>query len=159
MTMPHQQFLDLYARQVGVVYRVCFSFMKNRAATEDAVQETFIKALTKAPDFDGPAHEQAWLVRTAGNVCKDMLKSWWHKTVIHAVAEDVAAEPVADETLAAVMALPDRYKQAVYLFYYEGYTTKQIAQALRRRESTVRSHLSEARALLRERIGGNDKEP
>ena len=158
MALSDQRLLDLYNRQVGAVYRVCFSYMKNRPATEDAVQETFIKALTKAPEFDGPAHEQAWLVRTAGNTCKDMLKSSWHQTVTLDPAADIVAEPVIDETLAAVLALPDKYKQAVYLFYYEGYPTNQIAQALGRPESTVRSHLSEARALLRRTLGEDDEE-
>ena len=158
MALSEQQFVDLYYRQVGAVYRVCFSYMKNRPATEDAVQETFVKALSKAPVFDGPTHEQAWLVRTAGNTCKDMLKSSWHQTVTLDPAADAVAEPVIDETLAAVLALPDKYKQAVYLFYYEGYRTNQIAQALGRRESTVRSHLSEARALLARTLGGQDEE-
>jgi len=152
LALTDQEFTALYTRHVGMVYRVCFAYMKCRARTDDMVQETFVRAMTRAPRFDGPTHEKAWLIRTATNVCKDSLKSWWRRSVNLDPAADTTEDNTTDTTLTAVLALPDRYKAAVYLFYYEGYATAEIATMLDRPESTVRNHLSEARRLLRAQL-------
>lgn len=153
--LTEQQTVTLYERHVAMVYRVCFAYMKSSSQTEDAVQETFIRAMTKAPSFDGRTHEQAWLLRVATNVCKDMLKTWWRKRISLDNSADVAVNDHVDATLLAVLALPDKYKVAVYLFYYEGYATAEIAQMCGRAESTVRNDLSRARRLLRTQLGGD----
>lgn len=153
-----EHFTQFYHRHVAMVYRLCFAYLKSPAPTEDAVQETFVKALTKAPRFEGAKHEQAWLARTAGNVCKDVLKSWWRRKISLDDTADSVDPHRCDTTLIAVLALPDKYKSVVYLFYYEGYTTPEIAQALRRPESTVRNHLSEARRILRKKLGESNAE-
>jgi len=66
----------IYTRHVKTIYRVCYTYMKNPADTEDAVSETFIKMIKSAPAFESEEHEKAWLIRTAVNVCKDVLKVW-----------------------------------------------------------------------------------
>jgi len=147
---------EIYARHVQTVYRVCFTYMKNAADTEDAVSETFIKLLKAAPLFDGEEHEKAWLIRTAANVCKDNLKHWWRKR------EDLAeyAEKLEthdfffkDDVTDAIFKLPEKYKSVVYLYYFEGYTGAEIAEMLRKPHSTIRNYLREARNILRERLG------
>ena len=70
-----QQFVEVYSRQVDTVYRVCYSFMKNKADTEDLVQETFLKLLSTKKEFENERHERAWLIVTASNLCKDTLKN------------------------------------------------------------------------------------
>ena len=151
---------DIYERQWQTVWRVCFSFLKNRADTEDAVQETFLRLIRYAPELESPEHEKAWLIRTAANVCKNELKHWWRKREDIGDYEEraVTEEPAADETLLAVMELPEKYKTAVYLYYYEGYSGKEIAAMLQKPASTVRNRLRAARALLRERLGEFDEE-
>lgn len=105
--------------------------------------------------FNDAEHEKAWLIVCAQNHCRDVLKSA-HRTRQTALPEDIADERRArqDETLDAVLALPEKYKTCVYLFYYEGYRTAEIAALTGVPSSTVRSHLSEARALLKTMLGG-----
>jgi RNA polymerase sigma-70 factor (ECF subfamily) len=148
-TLTDQQFTLFYERHVAMVYRVCFAYLKASAPTEDAVQETFIKAWRQAPQFESEAHETGWLVKTASNLCKDILKSWWRRKVGLDPDPDSCENLGIDNTLLAILALPDKYKAAVYLYYYEGYRSAEIAQILGRTNSTVRSYLSEARTLLR----------
>ena len=143
-------FEDAYKRHFLMVYRVCFSYMKNKADTEDAVADVFIKLLRNGT-FETNEHEKAWLLRTAVNKCKDNLKHWWRKRAnIDDYANLQHDNPFnIDETLKAVMALPARYKDVIYLYYYEGYKTEEIAGILKKPHSTVRNHLREARNLLK----------
>jgi RNA polymerase sigma factor, sigma-70 family len=148
----------IYTRQVKTVYRVCFACMKNPADTEDAVQDTFFRLIEKGPAFESEEHEKAWLIRTATNICKNMLKHWWrrrediddHRDLAGTEGRDVAEN---DFILDEVMRLPEKYKTAVYLYYYEGYSGAEIAGVLKKPQSTVRNWLHEARGILRERLG------
>lgn len=69
-----EEFVEIYNRHVDTVYRVCFSFMKNAADTEDMVQETFLKLISCKKKFTSKEHEKAWLIVTASNTCKDELR-------------------------------------------------------------------------------------
>lgn len=153
--MTEDQFIEVYSRQVTTVYRVCYSFMKNRADAEDMVQETFLRMLSAKVRFENERHEKAWLVVTASNLCKDSLKKWWRKNEnIEDYGEIAAEEPQEDSILECILRLPADYKDAVYLYYYEGYTTVEIARHLKCPEATVRSRLSRARKQLQSMMGG-----
>ncbi|WP_255467479.1 RNA polymerase sigma factor [Raoultibacter phocaeensis] len=151
----------MYHRHVKTVYRLCFSFLKTEADAEDAVQNVFMKLIRSDKPFESAEHEKAWLIVCASNHCKDVLRSAV-RAKAGVMPDDVPDERSSaapfDETLEAVLALPERYKECVYLHYYEGYKTDEIARMLGRTPSTVRSHLSEARALLRETLGGETRE-
>jgi RNA polymerase sigma-70 factor (ECF subfamily) len=150
-----EQFVDLYQRHVDTVYRVCFTYLRIAADTEDAVQSVFIKLLAKPQTFTSTEHEKAWLIRVASNYCKDILKSSWNKrTGLESIAEPVAPAEDADDTLELVMALPENQRICVYLFYYEGYNAAEIAKIVGKPHSTVRSYLSEARQALRDKLKG-----
>lgn len=121
------------------------------------VQETFLRLLTSDQFFENHRHEKAWLIVTASNLCKDTLKKWWRK---HEDLEDYAnilpaADPKEDSVVEAVLNLPPKYKTVVYLYYYEGYATAEIAQYLKSPEATVRSRLSRARSILKDQLGGD----
>ena len=150
-----KEIAELYERHRQTVYRVCFAYMKNPADTEDAVQETFFKLIKAGPAFESTEHEKAWLIRTATNVCKNALRHWWRKRENIEDFRDVlpAEESKTDDVIRTVLELPDRYKTAVYLYYYEGYTGAEIAKLLKKPQSTIRNHLHEARLILRERLG------
>ena len=140
-----------YERHVNMLHRVCYSYIKNSTETEDVVADVFIKLLEKCPKFDNDEHEKAWLLRTAINLCKDRIKHWWRK---RANIDDYqhlesSHEFMDDNILKAVMALPDRYKAVVYLYYYEGYPSPEIAKILKKPQSTILNHLSEARKILK----------
>ena len=149
------EFVATYNRQVDTVYRVCYSFMKNKADTEDMVQETFLRLLSTGKEFESERHEKAWLIVTASNLCKDALKKWWRKSENIDDYLDIAEEPKQeDDILEVILQLPEDYKDAVYMYYYEGYSTVEIAQHLKCPEATVRSRLSRARSKLQSMMGG-----
>jgi len=133
------------------LYKICFTYMKNLAETEDCVQEAFVKLAASGKKFESKDHEKAWLIRTATNICKNILRHWWRKRESidnHALAANFAT----DDTLSVVLSLPTKYKTVVYLYYYEGYTGAEIAEILKKPKSTIRNHLHEARKLLKEGI-------
>ena len=149
------EFVATYNRQVDTVYRVCYSFMKNKADTEDMVQETFLRLLSTGKEFENERHEKAWLIVTASNLCKDALKKWWRKSENIDDYLDIAEEPKQEDgVLENILQLPNDYKDAVYMYYYEGYSTVEIAQHLKCPEATVRSRLSRARSQLQSMMGG-----
>ena len=149
--MTKENFKDIYERHFTMVYRVCFSYMKNAPDAEDAVADVFAKLLIKGIDFESKEHEKAWLLRVAINQCKDSLKHWWRRNSNidnHQIQEsDLLRE---NYVLEIVLGLPKRYKDVIYLYYYEGYGTAEIAKILKKPHSTVRYHMREARNLLKE---------
>lgn len=147
----------IFRRHVQTVYRVCYSFMGSTPDAEDATQATFMKLVDHPRAFESEEHEKAWLIVCASNLCKDILKSAG-RTRVTAMPEREPADPQAtdplDTTLDAVLRLPAKYKDVVYLHYYEGYKTAEIAQMLGENPSTVRNRLRDARELLRKALGG-----
>ena len=151
-----KEIMDIYNRQVDTVYRICFSFMKTRADTEDMVQETLLRLMSNGTVFQSEKHEKAWLIVTASNVCKDALRRSWRKhTSIEELPEIAQEGPELNPVLEAILALPRDQKTAVYMYYYEGYSSAEIAQALGCRQGTVRSRLSRARQALKKDLGGD----
>ena len=150
-------FEAFYLRHFKAIYRVCYAFMKNAQDAEDCVEDTFVKAMSCDLDFENERHERSWLTTTAMNICKDKLKHWWRQKVtpIDDAAEVTVAQPEDHrEVTEAVMALPIKYKEVVWLHYYEGYQTDEIALMLKRSPSTVRGQLRDARAKLKLTLGG-----
>ena len=152
-----REIMEAYDRHVDTVYRICFSFMKNTADTEDMVQETFLRLLMHGKKFQSVNHEKAWLIVTASNLCKDALKKWWRRNEsIDDCEKDLQTPPLQiNETLEAILELPEDFKTVVYMYYYEGYSTKEIASFLRCPAATVRSRLSRARQQLKSKLGGD----
>ena len=148
---------QMFRQHAQTVYRVCYSFMGNAADAEDAVQATFMKLIDHPRGFESVDHEKAWLIVCASNLCKDILKSAGRTRVVAMPEQEPAdqrqVDPI-DATLDAVLRLPAKYKDVVYLHYYEGYKTDEIAQMLDEKPSTVRNRLRDARGMLRETLGG-----
>lgn len=141
----------IFQQNHKTLYKICYTYMKNPAETEDCVQEAFVKLVQSGKKFVSQEHEKAWLIRIATNICKNHLRHWWRKREDidgHAIVAPLAH----DDTLTVVLNLPKKYKTAVYLHYYEGYSTAEIAAILQKPSSTIRSHLSEARKILKEGI-------
>lgn len=147
---------EIYSRNVDTVYRVCFSFMKNKSDTEDIVQETFLKLIDRNVRFESPQHEMAWLIVTASNLCKNALRHWWRKNkdidICSELSQDTDFE--SGRILKMITELPTEYKTVVYMYYYEGYSTPEIAKLLKAPQSTIRSKLYRARMLLKKTLGG-----
>jgi len=141
----------IYHRHKDMLYRICFAYMKSQSETEDSIQDTFVNLIKAAPVFESSGHEKAWLIRAASNVCKNALRHWWRKRESLEDQTELYArdEFKIDETFQVVMGLPDKYKTVVYLYYYEGYDSTEIARILEKPQSTIRYYLSQARTLLR----------
>lgn len=149
---------EIYNRNVDMIYRITFSFMKNQADTEDCVQDTFLKLFSSDKRFESTEHEKAWLIRTAQNICRDRLKRKYYQDYpIGDYEKDLSVDPPEiDETLEAVLSLPSAYKVSIYLFYYEGYDCKKIAKILRKSPVAVRSILFRGRKLLKQTLECDD---
>ena len=131
-----------------MLLRVAYSQLNNRAEAEDTVQEVLLKYMEKAPIFQSEEHEKAWLLRVTVNHCKNHLASAWFRKRAD-LDEGIPALYNAElEVVSAVAALPAKYRAVVHLYYFEGYSTKEIAEILHSRPNTVSSRLSRARALL-----------
>jgi RNA polymerase sigma-70 factor (ECF subfamily) len=150
------EFTRIYEKYAATVYQIAFLDVGNSAEAEDIMQETFIKLLHHKAEFANDEHCKAWLITVAHNAGKDLLKSFWrrHRVGENALLELPAAEDEAvPEVLAAVMKLTPKYRVVVYLYYYVGYATAEIADMLHLNHSTVRSQLSKARKELALLIG------
>lgn len=140
-----------------MVKRVCFYYLKNHADTEDIFQKVFLKYMTHEEIFSDAEHEKAWMLRVTMNACKDYLKSFFRRNTIPLeMITEMEAEVPEDhrEVLEAVLSLPDKYKDPIYLHYYEGYSAAEIGKILGKKENTVYSLLSRARGILKEKLGG-----
>lgn len=151
-----------YERHWKYIYRLCFTYMKSEADAEDCTEDVFVKILTGGYAFSDETHERKWLTVTAVNLCKDRLKSYERRNV-GSIDDDMMPELAApdsgDQTnvLEAVMALPPKLKDVIWLYYYEGYATDEIAQLLGRPPSTVRNQIKDARNLLKKSLGGDSR--
>ena len=140
-----------------MIRRICLCHLKNSADTEDVFQGVFLKFLLYEGEFADAAHEKAWFIRVALNACKDYQKSLFRRRTLplEALAEEAASiSPGQCEVLDAVLSLPAKYRDVIYLHYYEGYSAAEMGRILGRKESTVYSLLSRGRAMLKETLGG-----
>ena len=143
----------IYTHQ-NTLYRAALAILGDAHEAEDAVQDAFLRCLEKAPCFESPAHEKAWLLRVTVNGCKSRLRAPWRRRTAPLLDTYPADGPEERETLEAVQALPAADRAVVHLYYYEGYKTAEIAAMTGLREGTVRSRLSRARSRLRELLKG-----
>ena len=145
-------------RYGDTVRRLCLVHLKNPADTEDIFQNVFLKYVLSPVVFESPEHEKAWLIRVTLNACKDLVKSFFRSRTVP--LEELLDQPAPlleehREVLEAVLALPRKYRDAVYLHYYEGYTAAEIGKLLGKNTNTVYTLLTRAREQLRETLGGD----
>ena len=144
--------IDLYG---DTVKRICMIHLKNYSDTEDIFQTVFLKYVLHAPDFDSSDHEKAWIIRVTINACKDLLKSFFRSRTLplDSVIEK-AEEPDSDhsDVLEAVLSLPRKYKDVVYLYYYEEYSSAEIGSILHKNVNTVYTLLNRGRQTLKTKL-------
>ena len=132
-----------------LLLRIAFTRLKSTADAEDAVQEVFLRLITKRPDFRDEAHEKAWLIRATINLSCDMLRASSRRDV--PIDDNLAAPPPEQHArlLSAVRSLPEKYAAVLHLYYYEGYSLREIARILKLPAATAGTRLSRARAQLK----------
>ena len=142
------------------IIKTCFLFLRSRQLAEDASQETFIRAWKALDRLKEGSTEKAWLMKIAVNVCKSFLGNRSSAILDRGVSPDRLSETgkpdqYPDPTVyLAVTSLPVKYRSAVILYYYQGLSVRETADALRLPGATVRTRLARARALLREDLKG-----
>jgi len=146
---------DIYKRYGHMVYRIALMMLKYRSDAEDVTQNVFIKLLENGKTFESDEHLKAWLIVTAKNTCKDILKSKWYskRTNYDEVTEQpYIPDQTAKEFWDVIVTLDDKYKLPLYLYYYEGYKTGEIAEILKTKQATVWTHMRLAKQKLKEQL-------
>lgn len=138
------------------MYRLAFSYCRNREDAEDVVQEVFLKLLRQKSEFLDEQKLRSWLLKVTVNACMDLLRSPWRG---RCCALKEATEPTVlmqeeSELMLAVLNLPAKYRGVIHLYYYEDYSITEIAGILNVSESAVRMRLMRARQKLKEQLGG-----
>lgn len=147
---------ELLGRYSALVYRLAYARTQNVHDAQDITQEVFLRYIKKDRVFLSEEHRKAWFIRVTVNAGKSLVTSAWfrHRAAEDAEPEDARTSEITEESAvgAAVEALPPKYREVVHLFYFEELSVAQIAAALPAKESTVKSLLHRARALLKESL-------
>ena len=142
-----QQIVNKYS---DMLLRICYCILCSKVDAEDALQDTFVKLITKAPEFTDDEHEKAWLIKVATNISRNMLMLRLRRSTTN--LDDIAEIGVKDEdseVFEAIMGLPVKYKIPMVLFYVEGYKTNEIADIMQISCEVVRKRLQKGRELLK----------
>ena len=167
MLQGFEQVMEFY---MPMVYRIAFSRLKNREEAEDITQDVFLRYYKANPSFENEEHRKAWLIRCAVNRANTVAGSarFRHRASAQGLenTDDSESENAADLTaqsfeqaqrrsgvLDAVARLPEKYRVVIHLFYFEDMPIAQISRALGAKESTIKSQLSRARAMLKPLLG------
>lgn len=156
------EIMDRYGQEI---LQLVYSYVKNKGLAEDLTQEIFIKCYKALHTYSGKSKLRTWLWRIAINHCKDYLKSWYNKNVVitdeeptnnitkkEMVEQVVIQKEADDELISAIMTLPIKYRELIYLFYYEELPIKEIAVLTETGDNTVKTRLKRAKELLKERL-------
>ena len=149
--MQHDEFTRAAERYTGLIYRVAFGYLRSAQDAEDAAQNVLIKLYRRAGGFDSDDHLKYWLVRVTVNECKKALKSPRRR---EASLDELARTAVFDgpregELFQTVMAMEQKYRAVLLLYYYADYSTAEIARILGVPAATVRTRLARAREQLK----------
>lgn len=145
------RFVETYA---DPILRLCLTYSLTQEDAQDICQDIFLKLLEGRRQFRDPEHEKAFILRSAVNACKDLLKRPGRRRTCPLEEVGVLPAPGADESglLDAVRALPEHYGAAIYLFYYEGYSLEEVARICGCTVVTARKRLSRARKRLAKQL-------
>ena len=152
-TVTRDEFAQAIEQYGDMIFRLSYSCLKRREDAEDVMQETLLKLYRSDKPFESEAHRRFWLVRVAVNECRRAHR-WYRRIVpLEELPETVAFDRSEErELFRQVMALPEKYRLTVYLFYYEGYSAREIASIMGTKESTVQTRLARARERLRQSL-------
>lgn len=145
---------DIIEKYNGMLYRLAIIRMQNKEDAEEVVQDTFVKLIEhiqKKKTFNDEEHLKAWLLTVATNRGKSILTLYWNKNTegMDGLKEFAAPEQKGNYAYDYVLKLPEKYRIAINLFYYEQLTTEQISIIMKTKESTVRSYLHRGREKLK----------
>lgn len=146
-------------KYADMVRRLCLIHLQNSADTEDIFQTVFLKYVLRSMPFESEEHEKAWLIRVTINACRDLRRSFFKSRTVS--LDDLVEVPAPmtqshREVLEAVLSLPRKYKDVVYLHYYEGYTAAEIGEILGKNVNTIYTLMTRSKKLLKEKLEGDE---
>lgn len=140
-----------------MLFRICYGILGNKQDAEDALQETFLKYMLKAPLFRDSEHEKAWLIKVATNISKNMCRfNSRHATENLEELRSIGIKDDDRDIFTLIMNLPSKYKIVLDLYYIEGYKANEIAEITNTSPVTVRKRLQYGRKLLKNELERND---
>lgn len=143
-----EKVMEKYA---DILFRIAYGYCNNREDAEDILQETIYRYLIKKPEFQDENHEKAWLIRVIINISKNYVRSFWRKNIDPIENEIVSLDKEDLFVWDTIQSLPDKYRIVIQLHYIEGYTIREIAGILEKKESTIGTWLERAKKYLRQR--------
>ena len=152
--LTEEEFTQAVKMNMDTVYRVAVNCLRDPAAAEDVCQEVFLRLYRRQPDLQDAQHCRNWLIHVCLNECRRVLASprSAELSLDDRSALSLFEDPVDNSTFQLVMSLPEKYRTALYLFYYEGYSTAEIAKLLHILPATVRSRLDRGRKQLKQML-------
>lgn len=149
--MENQRFEHYYQCYFDDLFRYVLTIVKNEEDTKDILQNTFLKLYEHNQSFESDQHVKSWLLKVANNSSKNLFKHWYkNKRIEVDDFNSFKSAPISERKhLQQVFDLPLKYRQVIYLFYYEDLTIQSISELLNRPESTIKTHLSRGRELLK----------
>ncbi len=147
---------EVLHRYADMVYRLALSQMKNPADADDVFQEVFLRLVRKRPSFQSEEHLKAWLIRVTINCARKFWGSAWTRHTELMEYDGSYEMPELGELAEAVLRLPKKYRAVIHLYYYEGYSSKEIGRILHLSASSVTSRLSRARKMLKDTWEGEE---
>lgn len=153
MAIDSQELERLAERYADMIYRIALNDTRSPADAEDILQEVLVSLFTAAPAFESREHEKHWIIRVTLNKGKNHRRSLLRRPALPLEEADgcyTAQDPEYQALREAVAALPRSWRRAVDLYYYEGYSTGEIAALLNAKEATVRTWLRRGREKLKE---------
>ncbi len=148
-----KEFIYIFNLFKNDVYRLAYSYTGCSSDAEDITQSVFIKLYRNMEKFDETLSIKKWLIKVTINECKTLFLSKWYKVIVPLTdkEENVSKKDNEDNSLLeSIMELPKKYRLVIYLYYYEEYKIKEIANILKLNENTVKTHLVRAKNLLRD---------
>ncbi len=149
----NDRFAEIFDLYKNDIYRLAFSYTKNISDSDDIVQNVFVKLYRKEEILEKENSDiKKWLIRVCINECKTLLLSSWKKKIssLSEKEENIKSEMPSNDVLNAVLELPKKYRIVTYLYYYEDYKIKEIAQILKISETSIQTRLARARKQLKE---------
>lgn len=157
------------AEHQNLVYRTAYFYVKDASIAEDIAQEVFLRAYKHMDEFRGDAKVSTWLYRITSNACKDYLRSWSHRKLVvthlfspektsESAEQEVLRSLEEDELLRHVIRLPLKYREVIVLYYFEQLKSREIAELLDTKESTIRVRISRGLEKLKKALTGGDEQ-
>lgn len=152
-----EQFSQIAKKYMDTIFRVAFNYLKNQPEADDITQDVLLKLYLTDKTFENDEHIKNWLIRVTINCCKKAFLSPWKKIEpLDSYADKLSfTTPEHSSLFYMTMELPRKYRLVIYLYYYEGYSTQEIAQLLNIPKTTVATHLHRGRKMLKTKLGGH----